>query len=379
MKPPVARPRRLHAGLPLLLVATACSSPEPTPTDIDVANHEPAWTTPWTLEEDLRLGGAAVNDTLYEFLFPWEIKVDETGHMYVVADGVVRVFDQSGAFVTRIGRLGDGPGELRDVIGMSFAPDERVWLFDRSGLFHVFERDGSFVEAHRRHARPTIMPWRGEFTADGRIVDWARPAENSGDMRNVDFLPIAMSFDPPASDTLPPLEFSQRLVTPPDFTQPYGPGVTFYSQPEGDVWFARTDEYVIRRRTLAGDTTFAFSLESARPEPLSDEEVATAVSQVSRIPDIELDATDLPDVKPMIHRIFGDGAGHIYVIPELDGVAWGTAVDAFTQDGTYQGRLELPTPARLPLPVPAATFDHLYFGVEDDLGVVRIVRYRIRR
>jgi len=57
----------------------------------------------------------------------------------------------------------------------------------------------------------------------------------------------------------------------------------------------------------------------------------------------------------------------------------GSALDVFTREGRYLGRLHLPQPIVLPIPAPFATRDHLYVVVRDELDVLYVTRLRLIR
>jgi hypothetical protein len=89
----------------------------------------------------------------------------------------------------------------------------------------------------------------------------------------------------------------------------------------------------------------------------------------------------MPRTKPVIRGVFGDNAGHVYVVPELAGVRAGTVLDVFRDTGEYLGRMDLPVAMHVPRsgPLASATRDHLYYLVADEFDVPRLSRFRIIR
>lgn len=79
----------------------------------------------------------------------------------------------------------------------------------------------------------------------------------------------------------------------------------------------------------------------------------------------------------MIRRISGDGAGHVYLLSEREGLPLGTFVDVFTDGGRHLGQLGLPAPVRFPYPPPHPTGSHLYHVTTDDFDVEYVVRVRL--
>lgn len=104
-----------------LIVASACqSAPDALPSLEDVPS--------WTLEEELRIGSVEDPDSL-GFTSVTGLDVGADGSIYVLdwQTRQVRVFDSAGAFVRRIGRQGDGPGEFRNVTTVGVVGDT-VWV-----------------------------------------------------------------------------------------------------------------------------------------------------------------------------------------------------------------------------------------------------------
>jgi len=89
------------------------------------------------------------NDVLAD---PRDIAVDEEGRIYIndFKDNCVKVFDSTGQFVRRIGRKGEGPGEL---IGPSFVDiDARGRLYVvsvRPNRLSVYTTGGQFLHSFR--------------------------------------------------------------------------------------------------------------------------------------------------------------------------------------------------------------------------------------
>ncbi|MDE2826419.1 MAG: 6-bladed beta-propeller [Bacteroidota bacterium] len=70
----------------------------------------------------------------YLFTYPELVRTDSKGYIYVHdrlrAD--VRVFDESGQFVTTVGRRGEGPGEMREIVSMHVDDRDRLIVADRN-------------------------------------------------------------------------------------------------------------------------------------------------------------------------------------------------------------------------------------------------------
>lgn len=391
----MTRPRMpCRATVLLLLGLIACEDPSTrtTPVQVDtllsgqisVVNTTSAWTqeTAWRLEEDLRLGSIDGGRPEQQFGEIYAVMTDANDRIYVLENLAqeIRVFGPDGAFLRTIGGKGDGPGELSGAAGLNIGPDGRLWVYDTSAGFHVFETDGTFVTRHRRLVRGVLYPWRGDFAPDGHLYDWgiSYPGiEQGGIADRAIYHPYRISLDFQRLDTLPTFEFRRELSG--RRQVPFAGVLSVYQDRDGAVWFAHQRQYVIGRRTLDGDTTLVFSLPAIPARVTDEERVETVQAQVDLPPDLKVAREDIPVFKPIIRRIFGDNEGHIYVIPEMEGVPAGSAIDAFTTDGLYLGRMETPDLIRLPLPAPHATEDHLYVIVTDEFDVPYVSRLRIVR
>lgn len=351
-----------------------------------VTNRGPTWTpaTAWRLEEDLRLGTIDAGRPEEQFAEIYAVLADGEGRIYVLESRAqeIRVFGPDGSFLRTIGGKGGGPGELSSAAGLNLGPDGRLWVYDTGAGFHVFELDGTFVTRHRRLVRGVLYPWRGEFGPDGHLYDWgiSYPGMEAGGIaERAIYHPYRIALDFQSLDTLPTFEFGRELSG--RRQVPFAGVLSVYQDRAGTVWFAHQREYLIRRRTLEGDTTLAFSI-PASPAPVTEEERDEVLSAQADDPaDLRVPRDAIPELKPIVRRIFGDDAGHVYVVPELDGVPAGSVVDAFTTGGVYLGRMDVGVPERirLPLPAPYATRDHLYAVVTDELDVPYVSRFRIVR
>jgi hypothetical protein len=348
----------------------------------------PTWTveSAWTLVEDLRLGSVA-GEGPELFAQVAAILTDDEDRVYVLdyPTQEIRVFSATGDFLHRIGGPGQGPGELSDAAGLNWAPDGRLWVWGGSH-YYVLEPTGEEVARYPRRVRGVIYSWQGGFDASGRYVDWGLDREMLGTtqqgqliMPNYSgrtmFYPVV--FTPPARfDTLPLLEFHAEV------TEAGALKVgrkSMEAQLLGDdVWFVHTDDYTVYRRTLDGDTTLLFTL-PATPMRIPDDEIEAQVAQSAGRPGPPLTRDDFVPFRPVVTKVIPDGAGHVYVFPQEEGLPQGAAVDVFEESGRYLGRMRLPAPILVDRPAPFIVRDHLYAVEPDPFDVPFVVRYRIVR
>lgn len=346
-------------------------------------DREGFWTeaSRWQLEEDLRLG--TIDGELPESFsqVAW-ITEDAAGNIFILDYPAqdIRVFTPDGAHIRTISRKGDGPGELNGAAGINWVDDETFWVWgpDR---YSVFGTDGAFDTSYRRLVRGVIYPWGGGFDG-GSFHDWgldfaqgANPNELTGGST---MYPIR--FTPPETyDTLPPITW--QMFTTPEGTRAMGRqrGVALKMTGDGHYWFSFTDEYRLFKRTLDGDTVRIATL-PAEAELIPEAEIDSIIRTSRQRGDPrELKVENFVRERRLVTRIVLGPEGHIYVFPHEEGVAEGTVVDVFEEDGVYLGRMSFGETVLTLGPPPYATRDHIYAVVNDDFDVPYVVRWRIVR
>lgn len=352
---------------------------------VRVVNLAPAWESgrEWRAVEDLRLG-VVDGDGPDQFGQIAALETDPDGRLYVLdyMAQEIRVFDADGAWSHTIGRRGEGPGEFMRAAGLNWGPDGTLWVWDPGTRFSAFRPDGTFVDSRPRFVRGVVFPWRGDFTPDGAMVDWGLdypgldPAAGIMVPTRAVYYPVRLGPDFESGDTLPTLEFEFEM-TGDGGSVPFGEVLSHHQDRNGAIWFVHNKTFTVFRRTLEGDTTLEFSIE-ARPAPVTSADVDSvrAVYADQGRPQAAPAPDDFPATKPMIRRIFGDDAGHVFVLSEQEGMPLGTFVDVFRDTGRYLGRVDLPAPVNFPYPPPHATGSHLYYVTADAFGVEYVVRAR---
>lgn len=353
---------------------------------VSVLNSGPMWTaaTAWTAEEDLRIG-TLEGEGPDQFGQVAALKVDAQGRVFILdfMSQDIRVFEADGTFSHRIGGPGEGPGELMSAAGLNFGPEGDLWVWDTRGRFSIFTSEGEFVDTRPRKVLGVVYPWRGEFDLDGSMVDWGLeyPGMTPGapDPTRIIYYPVRFASDFELGDSLPPLEFNFQMSPEGDWML-FGEGLAKFQDRKGTIWFAHNKTFKLYRRTLEGDTTLQFSID-ATPASVSRREIDSV--RAIYIDQGQPDRAPSPDAfaerKPMIRRIFADESGHVFVLSEQEGLALGTFVDVFRDDGRYLGRLDLPAPVHFPYPPPAATDTHLYYITTDEFDVEYVVRVRLHK
>lgn len=148
------------AGLAAACLAAACSPDRPSPRDADGSAGEDRVVREVFAPGDLLSRFPAdpadlTSDTLMESAFGLTVS---GGSLYVLdrtARALLR-FDAEGRLAARIGRPGEGPGELRTPVSLSPGPDGSVWVADPgAGRLSRFGPDGELL-AELRSPYPVV-------------------------------------------------------------------------------------------------------------------------------------------------------------------------------------------------------------------------------
>jgi hypothetical protein len=253
--------------------------------------------------QDLVIGGDG--DPQTAFYQAWGVAVDDSGNMYVMEHGNLRVqvFDHEGRYVRTLGREGQGPGELQSPLFITVAGDSVVVIdernvrmtrwstvdgellggetmaepsFEGSGL-----ADGSLAGRHVIfHREPEF--WR-EFTY-GRYSMDGRQQEHYVTMRAL-----------PSASISVPYAWAQLVAT-----------------PGGDVYITRADRYQVL--AFEADGTPRWALRTSLVTPAIPADILdTAAAQIrERQPDWER-PDNWPERMPAIGNMVVDGHGNLYV------------------------------------------------------------------
>ena len=344
----------------------------------------------WTLEEDLRLHGPPGG----YFGAVGALTTDSRDNIFVL-DGLaqeIHVFDSEGGHVRTVGGQGEGPGEFRMAQALAMGPGDTLWVTDpMTRRYSVFGPDGGFARVLTRRINGGAVSEQCSLAENGSYLEWAirfPNEERTGALSDIDLIhtyPVRVSPDGDEQDTLPRLEFTQTMADMPSMgmRRPVwiGPALRRTFNCSGSFWFAESGEYRLYKRTLDGDTTVITSLTDARPADVVEADRDEVRRLFGERPDVLADQLRaLPEKKPIVEKMFVDGAGHMFVIPETARVEPGTAIDVFREDGVFVGRLAVPETVTLTYQRGAhATPEYLLFAGADGAGTPYVTRLRIGR
>ena len=112
----------------------------------------------WTLADEVRFGDDSRDETT--LTGGRHVIVGRDGSVFIAqpADGAIRTFSATGAYIRTIGRKGQGPGEFQDLQRVGFVRDT-LWALDsRTSRVSFFSLAGKYLRSERISAEG-----RGEF------------------------------------------------------------------------------------------------------------------------------------------------------------------------------------------------------------------------
>jgi hypothetical protein len=385
-------------------------------------------------EEEMRIGD--VDDPYAGFSQPFGVTVDRDGRIYVLeaTERQIRVYDEGGRILRRIGGPGEGPGEFAGVPRFGVVGDT-VWAWDtRANRITLFDREGTLLSTGRTdgvqvalwgstsygYVLPTEMRADGLFTGSLSRVSFNRNSPPTG-VQPTDSVPVPkVLFDasgavvdtigwepspPPRMARPPSLESAyqtldvggRRMGVPrPPTTLPYWVAlhdgrivldVPEATDPSGGI-------FTLTRHGTSGDTVYHRELQY-RPVPYSSAELDSIAARAARgapgggvgyvpgaesVPDnydvIRLALRGAMDFPPYRQPISYAEVGNDHSVWlfrddfESDVDRW----IVLDPDGTPRGELGLPASTRLYW----MEGDRVWAVVPGEFDVPWLVRYRIR-
>lgn len=361
------------------------------------------WEGEATLVPEISIGELDGPD---ELLFGWirSIAVDADHNVYAFDDQAqeVRVFDSAGQYVETLGRRGEGPGEFSRAEAIATLPDGRLVVRDpgNSGL-EVFVPGTTETERWRYEAGGLYSVTPLLTDASGRTYLETRDRSRDGFVMHVivfgpDGTPID-TLPEPSTTYEPPEVTAERGRSSVGYAVPFSPQLHWTVHPSGHFLSGLSTDY---RIDLVRDDGVLRIERAADPVPVSDEERARQRESVTQdmrdfAPDWTWNGPPIPDHKPFFRDIVAGRDGRIWVRvptearavenpdhdpedPSSTPVLWRESVryDVFEADGSYLGAVSAPA-GFAASPDPVFDGDHVWAVTRDDLGVGRVVRFRI--
>ncbi len=272
-----------------------------------------------------------------ELMKPSDITMTAEGLVLVAEDGDahVKVFDANGAFVRRIGRRGEGPGEFR--VAKIAARGDTLLVQDpmagRASSFRI--SDGEYLLS-----RATSCCYWAPLGVDGagRAVMPANHSPTDTTRKAAAF--VRTAFGEAAADTV--FVWRRREPSGPDhqwelsngdalqmvMSVPLQPRDVQVADPQGGFITAWTGDYLLRVTRDGSDTAALFgrvfspaSVSGAEKQAIVDERVAGMMASSFGPPEAALrasfDAAKIPDVRPPFEGFSVDLSGRVWALRSL--------------------------------------------------------------
>ncbi len=365
------------------------------------------WESTATLVPEVSIGEL---DGADEYLFGRiaSIAVDDDHTVYVL-DGQaqeVRVFDAGGTYVRTLGRPGEGPGEFTRAEAVAVLPDGRILVRDAGDKNIQVFGPGQDDTDQWPYSLSSVTSYTNtplHTDNDGRTYqEISRVDEaSSGSWPSLIDEIVVLGPDGTHLDTLPdPWGDYEPPALQWEFTRsaiPFSPLGHWSVHPSGHLLSGFPSDYTI---SLGRDDGVLRIERVYEPVHISEEERSYYTDAISRQQREQYagwrwNGPPVPETKPVFRELMAGRNGRIWVSLETESytvenerhdpddpasspVHWGSGLryDVFEPDGTYLGTVDPPTGfSRYPTPV--FDGDHVWAATRDELGVGRVVRYRI--
>ena len=359
------------------------------------------WAAEATLVPEVSIGEIDGPD---EYLFAriGSLAVDGEGSVYVLDTQAnhVRVFDATGTYRSTLGREGEGPGEFKRAETIAVLPAGRLLVRDPGNMrVQVFEPGSEATDEWEYNSGNTYRPGAPLYTdLRGRTFLLTRGQDG-------DDIILVLGPDGTHLDTLPEPTSDHEPVVVSAATEnasvtsfvPFTPGFYWAVHSSGHFLTGLSSDY---RVDLVRDDGVLRIERAYDPVPVSGEERDYRRESLVRmvrftVPDWRWDGPAIPDHKTVFNELLTGRDGRIWVRlataghrveneshdpedPLSEAVTWRESIryDIFEPDGTYLGVVAPPDGFRSH-PDPVFDGDHVWAVTKDELGVERVVRYRI--
>ena len=365
------------------------------------------WAAEASLVPEISVGEV---DGAEEYLFGGisSIAVNDDWDLYVL-DGQaqhVRVFDSAGVYAETLGRRGEGPGEFGYAEAIALLPDGRLVVRDsRNQRISVFGPGPGQTDHWGFDSGNSGSNYPLHTDVHGRTYLNTRDLSRTDRARHI----IVIGPDGTHLDTLPepssPLEWPMLTAehtaewgtSSSSAFVPFSPVFQWTVHPSGHFVTGLPSEY---RINVPRDDGVLGIERTATPAPIHDEERTRARERVvlsmrNTDPNWSWTGPPIPGHKPFYQGLLAGRNGRIWVKlvteghavenenhdpenPRSEPVTWEESLryDVFEPDGTYLG-VVAPPDEFMPFAQPVFDGDHVWAVTRDELGVQRVVRFRI--
>ena len=336
----------------------------------------------WTLED-------ASKDFFLDIINT--IRIDDDGKVYMLSRKVAKVFifSDQGKFLSSFGRKGEGPGEfMRPQI--LFLVDNHIIVMDTgNNQMHYFTKTGAFKKSFR--IEPRTFPI-GFIDSYNFVIHRLRQSLQSDveTLENCDIKtgektiikkiaaqPVAVISGSAEDGTVVTAVIHDRN--------------TFSTQvmtlKDDKIYFAQSDNYLIRKLDLKGNTLLSFSIEGRKRKPASPEYKDSRVEQMIVEEDIPRSMKkhlleNIPDSFTYFNRIIVDEKGLIYVYRTLPSPQADQEIDIFSPGGKYLYYSVVKLPKGFQRGgMPILKGNHMYITImtKDEDDELQLVKFKIKK
>ncbi len=309
----------------------------------------------------------------------------------------IRRFDADGLPLGPVGASGFEAGNHMVPEQLGRLADGRVVMVDPGmvGRFTIYNTDGT-LSALAPHNDTTVWDQRGLFQVDEQGLVWTLMRERMTPPRSR--LPAFFArklLDGTTVDTVRFPDFpevEQDLVVIPSlsanrvFLMPFQPVLSWAIDPAGRFAINVGSEYeILRYGPPEGDRDAVEVFVSRDPTPIEITRSErrqlrdSLEARVARMSEVEVEIPDVEETKPPVrgfrYAVDGRLLVHVHLPSQLEGDLWvePNGWDVFERDGTFRGRIVLPSDVE----VHDLDGDHLWAVQTASNGSVSVVRYRV--
>jgi hypothetical protein len=345
--------------------------------------------TRWALKETLRIGGAESGPTSFSSIR--SIAVDAKGQIFVLERQTqdIKVFDADGKHLRTIGRIGSGPGEMRNAEGMTSDRQGRLWVRDAANArFTVFNGEGELEKSWTMKFCSSQGQWYPQIDRQGRVLDVDCVVPQGAD-RAMGFAIVAYRPDFSGVDTLSmrPECGSRELSEAATWVRrsekatayigvPYAPRPVTTLGPTGEIWCApNNSRYEVLRLDPGARDTLRISRNLAAV-PVTKAERDSVIAPFEKNGPSGFDYGKIPRTKPIVELISIDDQGRAWLRRKTSqGVV---EFDVFSPAGQMLAIAMLGKYRLLPAPY-VFRGDDVYMVALDDDDVQHVVRLHVER
>jgi hypothetical protein len=300
----------------------------------------------------------------------------------------IRMFAPDGKFLRTIGRLGSGPGEMRNAEGMIVARNGMIWVRDAANSrFTIFNAEGEFDKNWTLKFCWSQGIWNPQLDRVGRVIDYDCVVPSGGG-RSVGYAVVAYRGDQSGVDTLwsrpecgtRELSDAGTWVTRSEKATmyrsiPFAPFPVGVLGPGGEMWCApNSSRYEIMRIVPGGSDTIRVT-RAVTPVPVTRAERDSIIESMEAKGPTGLDFGRIPRTKPAIERIIVDDQGRPWV--RRSNAEGAVSFDVYSATGQLMASVALGkyrNPGHLPFVVRG---DNVFTVVLDEDDVQHVVRFAI--